>query len=281
MDRNMTNESGADLQQIRGIGPGVARRLNEAGIADAAALASAAPETVAAALQGMPIVSSERIHEWIEAARLIAPPQTSVAEENGQHYATFRLELLLDLRNEVRRTRVKHVQSGNEESWAGWAAERLLRFVGENAGLQPSPTADEVASKGQEVAEARPFEPYLHDLTVVDTQSREPRHIVRRGQPYDVRFGLALTGEGDTPAEPARMRAALYARSIGGKQRVTLGQGTAMRPMTPDLDVAFGITPAAELSPGPYRLELELDVETEDARRWPTASLHEGLLYII
>ena len=41
------------------------------------------------------------------------------------------------------------------------------------------------------------------------------------------------------------------------------------------------MTPAVDLDPGPYRLELELDVETADRRRrWPTASLREGMLIV-
>jgi hypothetical protein len=47
-----------------------------------------------------------------------------------QHqYETFVVELLVDEHREVRTTRVVHVQTGVEERWAGWDAERLLRFV--------------------------------------------------------------------------------------------------------------------------------------------------------
>lgn len=46
-----------------------------------------------------------------------------------QGYETFVVELLVDERRAVRRTRVVHVQSGAEERWAGWDRERLLRFL--------------------------------------------------------------------------------------------------------------------------------------------------------
>jgi hypothetical protein len=47
-----------------------------------------------------------------------------------QHYSTFVVELLLDEHNDVRRTRVVHVQTGIEKKWAGWDEERLLAFLG-------------------------------------------------------------------------------------------------------------------------------------------------------
>lgn len=48
---------------------------------------------------------------------------------NQQHYGTFVVEFLLDEHQEVRRTRVVHIQTGSEERWAGWDEERLLRFI--------------------------------------------------------------------------------------------------------------------------------------------------------
>jgi hypothetical protein len=48
---------------------------------------------------------------------------------NEQRYGTFVVELLLDEHQEVRRTRVVHIQTGSEERWAGWDEERLLRFI--------------------------------------------------------------------------------------------------------------------------------------------------------
>ena len=47
-----------------------------------------------------------------------------------QPYATFVVSLLLDKQGNVRRTRVVHVQTGDEQKWAGWDQERLLAFLG-------------------------------------------------------------------------------------------------------------------------------------------------------
>jgi hypothetical protein len=48
---------------------------------------------------------------------------------DGQQYATFVVELLLDKHRDVRRTRIVHVQTAAEERWAGWDKERLLHFI--------------------------------------------------------------------------------------------------------------------------------------------------------
>ena len=277
MEAKRTEMETDSLQAIHGIGPGVARRLADAGIGGPAALAAASPEEVARALKGMPVVSAERVRQWIAAAGQLAEKQPDALSDNGQHYATFRLELLLGQGNMVRRTRVQHVQSEANASWSGWATNRLIHFVVENAGFEPPPEmGNAFASSETEQMALR-----LHDLKVVDAQTRRPRHIVRRGQPYDVQFGVALEGGNDATPEPARMRATLYARSPDGEERALLGHGATARPLAPDLSVAFAMTPAVDLDPGPYRLELELDVETADRRRrWPTASLREGMLIV-
>ncbi len=48
---------------------------------------------------------------------------------NRQPYSTFVVELLLDEHRVVRRTRIVHIQTGNEQAWAGWDEERLLAFL--------------------------------------------------------------------------------------------------------------------------------------------------------
>jgi hypothetical protein len=72
------------------------------------------------------------------------PPQTRGAEDtsNGsQHYATFTVELLLGEESEVRRTRVKHIQEGEQETWAGWEDGRLVSFFVEHSALRGSGAA--------------------------------------------------------------------------------------------------------------------------------------------
>jgi hypothetical protein len=43
--------------------------------------------------------------------------------------------------------------------------------------------------------------------------------------------------------------------------------------------MAIGTRAGAELTPGAYRLEVEVNVEAGE-RRWPTASLSEGMMLV-
>ncbi len=272
------------LQQIRGIGPGLARRLAEAGIGDAPALAQADLEQVAAALQGLPVVSRERIQEWIDAAARLAPAPAAEAHD-GQHYATFRLELLLDEGNGVRRTRAGHVQSGREVNWAGWQPARLTDFITGCAGLPVAAEAAPAPAPPPPAVAQRVGALRLHDLEVCDATTRQRQHILRRGQPYDVRFAVAVTGlsesrhGGDVAAPATRAAAAVYARPVNGAERRRLGQQAAMEWSGPEQAMRVGVVPGVEMAPGAYRLEVVFDLE-EDTYRWPTASLSEGLVLV-
>lgn len=151
-----------DLKLINGIGPGIERRLHGAGIRTYAQLGAMTPAELVA-LIGKATVSADRItkQDWIGQARAFAQqaaPAPAAAALNEaavvgaqalaealadraepvsrQHYATFTVELLLDETNEVRRTRVVHVQEGGQEVWAGWEDGRLVSFFVEHASLR-------------------------------------------------------------------------------------------------------------------------------------------------
>ena len=144
-----------DFKLIKGIGRAMERRLHQAGIRTYTQLAGSTPAELASIFAGMIGMSVERIvqENWIGQARSLSPEPASAERQseasppgNGQHYATFTVELLLDDRNAVRRTRVAHVQGTSKDTWAGWQEERLIRFVAAHAGLQsqregPAPVA--------------------------------------------------------------------------------------------------------------------------------------------
>lgn len=156
---------GHDFKQIPGIGPAIERRLHEAGILTYRQLATTSPAELAEKLQNFAGISASRIEQqgWTAQARELAPPQpdpANVPQEdsgNGQHYATFNIELLLDNTSEVRRTRAVYIQGGEQSSWAGWDRARLLRFVEERAAIEAeqagSEAADEPKVEGAEVAD--------------------------------------------------------------------------------------------------------------------------------
>lgn len=143
----MTEEAasrGDDFQQIPGIGPAIERRLHEVGILTYHQLATTSPAELAERLRNFAGISASRIEQqdWMAQAQELASAeqeQVTNSEQgsgNGQHYATFNIELLLDNNSEVRRTRAVYIQGGEQNSWAGWDRERLLRFVEERAAIE-------------------------------------------------------------------------------------------------------------------------------------------------
>ena len=150
-----------DLTLIKGIGPVIGHSLTEAGISTFEQLAACSPDELVARLGEASNVTADRIAKqgWIEEARQLtsergaAPaPLTAgpVSAPERQHYATFMVELLLDEQNEVRRTRVVHIQEQNgtgrgENTWAGWEGGNLLGYFVEHAALH-----DETASLAAE-----------------------------------------------------------------------------------------------------------------------------------
>jgi extracellular elastinolytic metalloproteinase len=151
-------EGADDLQLINGIGPAIERRLHGAGIHTYAQLAALTADDLAAqlSLSGMAARNIVK-HDWIGQARNLtaAAPVPAVLEaadlveeetSSRRHYATFTVELLLSEDGAVRRTRVQHIQEGEQETWAGWEDGRLVRFFVEHADLpqrSPEPAPSE------------------------------------------------------------------------------------------------------------------------------------------
>jgi hypothetical protein len=136
---------GDDFTLIKGIGPKIKTRLQGAGILTFAQLGALSAEEISSVATGL---STKRIarENWIGQARQLARKRVKRARTqpckrrspptNRQHYATFTVELLLDEINDVRRIRCAHIQSGDQETWAGWEEARLVGFVVEHAGLR-------------------------------------------------------------------------------------------------------------------------------------------------
>ena len=128
-------QAGDDFQQIQGIGAAIDRRLHDAGILTYQDLAALTPEQIAASLAGVAGLSPARIasQDWAgQARRLAGPAAPPLPSEPDQHYASFHIELLLDVDDSVRRTKVRHHQSGTDETWAGWDEDRLLALLREH-----------------------------------------------------------------------------------------------------------------------------------------------------
>lgn len=145
-----------DFRLIKGIGPAIANRLHDAGILTFTHLASLSPGKLAAKVNGLSAKHIAR-QNWTGQARKLAhkksQPKSRKKEKElptlRQHYENFTVEFLLDDKKEARRTRVVHVQSGNEDTWAGWQAEQLNDFLTRHAHVR-MPTR-KLLSKSNEI----------------------------------------------------------------------------------------------------------------------------------
>jgi hypothetical protein len=156
-------QAGDDFQQIQGIGAAIDRRLHDAGILTYQDLAALTPEQIAASLAGVAGLSPARIasQDWAgQAGRLAGPAAPPLPSEPDQRYASFHVELLLDVDDSVRRTKVHHHQSGTDEAWAGWDEGRLLALLREHipimAPRQPAEAAELRSSAAPAATEPEP-----------------------------------------------------------------------------------------------------------------------------
>ncbi len=133
--REVSSLPADEFRRLYGIGPAIERHLHNAGIRTFAQLATLSPEEIVARIPGL---SAKRIAKeaWIrQAHKLILKQERDRSHKketavivSRQHYANFTVEFLLSDNDEVRRTRVVHIQSEDVESWTGWEAERLIDF---------------------------------------------------------------------------------------------------------------------------------------------------------
>jgi hypothetical protein len=214
-------------------------------------------------------------------------------DKSRQHLERFRIELLLDEDNNVRRTRVAHVQSDGEDTWdAAWAGredQQLLNFFVERARLRAEPieprepltpavepaplaiaVAEPIASSDDSIESEPPLtsptEPLLAPLPaaslagdlrltalhMLPSASAEPRSILYREQPFDIRIALDFSDVIGPRDVPLNYAATVYTKNVRGGQRLLMGE--ARGTIVPADCIALtmqGTTPP----PGIYRLE--------------------------
>lgn len=135
-----------DLQAVRGIGPKAERCLKKAGIKDLGQLARTPVNELAAALAGLRgTFGTDRIvrERWIAQAAALAaipasPGPNGEAEVAQRVRHSFTVEVRLPLAaRDVISTKVVHVQTGDEERWAGWHPPRMVAFIEDRSGIRP------------------------------------------------------------------------------------------------------------------------------------------------
>lgn len=265
--------AGADFRVLRGVGPAVERRLREAGMVSYEQLAARSPAELAEILAGLVGMTPERIrqYDWAgQCARLVALPDEAAAPR--MRYATFTIELLLDEAQHARRTRVTHVQSGSEQSWAGWDAARLAVLIADVAGLYtdapapavPEPAAPEpvlpLALPAVEAAEqplpARlaglpsPPAPSLRlgRLEFLPRSAGDTGRLLRYGMPFDVELTLELGAEGAALG----YHALVYARNLSQSASTIVARAQGQLAAASSASLLLEGTP---LPPGVYRTE--------------------------
>jgi hypothetical protein len=266
-----------NFREITGIGATYERRLHDAGILTYQDLAARSPEQLAEVTG----VSAARIasEDWVGQARRLAGPPGPLPSEPSQRYASFHIELLLDVDGSVRRTKVHHHQSETGSAWPGWDEDRLLAHLREHfpltASAQPTEATDLQSSAAPPASPSEPAAPSrTQPETVSPPMSLVPSalrieefaliHEGQRtytwasGEPASVRLGLCVSPTRTLRAGTFDFAAAITARrKLGGSQRLPLGtvQG-AVRVGEPFLVDLTG----PPLSHGLYRLEAAVHI---------------------
>ncbi len=243
MSKTIVKERRDDLTRITGIGKGVEARLNKAGILSYEQLAAQSPESLTGLLKDMIGFTTERIikQDWIGQAQQLdaqlalaaepdileadsAPNQDDDLESAGpdrQHYETFTLELLLDADQNVRRTRVFHVQKGTPNSWAGWDEARLISFLSAQAEFPftEKPTPEAVPVEVKIISKEKPAPPApklnLSDFQVLSMDTRAPTKLLPAERPFSVILMLDLSDVPDEQQTGLSYQAQVYARQLG------------------------------------------------------------------
>jgi hypothetical protein len=137
-----------DLKKVKGIGAKVEARLKGAGITSLGQLARTPVNELAAVLDGLTgKYDAHRIsrEKWVSQATALATvPATGPAEDESakrvRHNFTVEVQLAVVGRDVVS-SKVVHVQTGDEATWAGWEGQRVVAFIEDRAGLRPSAPA--------------------------------------------------------------------------------------------------------------------------------------------
>ena len=83
------------------------------------------------------------------------PERGGPAAENGQHYESFIVRVLLNNDGSIRDTRMEHIGTGEVKRWASWEPDAMLAFIKE-AAAPAAPSVPLAAPVGSLDAEPHP-----------------------------------------------------------------------------------------------------------------------------
>ncbi|MCA9918122.1 MAG: hypothetical protein KC445_09225 [Anaerolineales bacterium] len=314
MKQNQIPTRQDDFRQIKGIGPVTKERLHAAEIHTFAQLTAVSPQDLANVLSG---ITAERIQQedWHGQAKVLHGQTDATGFDNGQRYATFTVELLLDADNTVRRTRVVHVQDEDRKtSWSGWQPKALKQFIAKHAGLtQQRVNGTQVKKEPTPTAVSPPAKPArrtaIDELTMRFIQPPQPGYaatavstttppadeeaptgqplsvtldsphvLLEHGHTFNVQVHLDLEKLTYDKHTPLNYQAAIYAARLGSAARQKVG--TAYGAINTQARQVAITVPTQIGSPGTYRLEAEMAVAWIPTIPDVTASTKGGLLHI-
>jgi hypothetical protein len=301
VDSDSAKPMGADdLKLIHGVGPGIEKCLHRAGILTFEQLAALSPEEIAPLVSDISGRTVERItgEDWVGQARQFATsraeadvPNDAGTPDDGQHYASFTLQLLLDEANEVRRTRITHVQGGESGTWPGWDLAHLRDFVVQHAELRIATSEPATPPDSEPVSEttvpqpSSPSKPvaqlsgdvHMREFTVWPSGGDRPRNLIPHDQPFYAQAALDLVDVSAPSGMMLDYAATIYARSLSGRGRHLVGEARGSVTM-PAQEVMLHID-GTGLAEDVYRLQAEatVDLPVPDALASPgRACSHDG-----
>jgi hypothetical protein len=264
-----------DLTRIDGIGRAIAGRLQASGIRTYTDLAGLLPEDLAELLSGVTGISPQRIakEDWSGQARELAtqsPRDDEQLSEDGQHYESFVVRMLLGKDNDVRSTTVEHVRSGEVERWAGWEPTQLGEFIKAQAGpprraTPRLPASEPVinAARGATATTEPGAAPGPVAIAAGTLAVRPEKQMVRTGEPFTVSLTFDL-GQISLPTQAGlEYMAVILAKPLHGGPRRTIGR---TRGTLASGRAAIGLT-SAGVPRGVYRLEAAVSVRETTSTR--------------
>jgi hypothetical protein len=280
-DKDNPSDPSDDLTRIDGIGRAIAGRLQASGIRTYTDLAGLLPEEIAELLSGVTGISPQRIakEDWSGQARELAtrsPHDDEQLSEDGQHYESFVVRMLLGKDNDVCSTTIEHVRSGEVERWAGWEPIQLGEFIKAQAGPSPRATpglpaseavADAARGATATTAPGATTEPGAAPgpaaIAAGTLAVRPEQQMVRTGEPFTVSLTFDL-GQISLPTQAGlEYMAVILAKPLHGGPRRTIGK---TRGTLASGRAAIGLT-SAGLPKGVYRLEAAVSVRETTSTR--------------
>jgi len=203
--------------------------------------------------------------------------------DDHQRYATFTLELLINEDDTVRRTHILHVQSREEQTWAGWDEAAVTKFITRRAELRSTPSGEEalealfgpLEAAISETASLQPIaavfdragvgdadtdashasELRLSGLVISGAEASNGASLLNAGQPYLVRLTLDLPKSELSAAERTyHYYAVVQGKQLGGQERRLVARGRGTLTITSLTTHTIELTGVA-LPRGLYRLE--------------------------